>query len=70
MEDIYSKIYESLSLEKLPGIVSFEKVAGKSAKELAEAANDFSFGALGVDLNFEESFGGGSLDISEERQVV
>lgn len=70
MDDIYSKIYESLSLEKLPGIVSFEKVTGKTTAELAEAANDFSFGAIGVDLNFEESFGGGPLDVREERQVI
>ncbi|MEQ8315221.1 MAG: hypothetical protein RIC17_14060 [Gammaproteobacteria bacterium] len=70
MDDIYSKIYNSLSLEQLPGIVSFEKVTGKPLTELAVAANEFSFGALGEDLNFEESFGGGPLDADEARQVV
>lgn len=70
MDDIYTKIYASLSLEQIPGIVSFEKVTGKPMTELAKAANAFSFGALGENLNFEESFGGGPLDADEARQVI
>ncbi|MEQ8953245.1 MAG: hypothetical protein RL120_03865, partial [Gammaproteobacteria bacterium] len=61
MDTFYANIYDSLSLERLPGIVSFQKVTGRSQVDL-EAANDLHFGGYVESVNFEESFGGGSLD--------
>ena len=64
MDNVFENIYQSLTLEKMPGIVSFEKITGKTLQELQAAANDIQFESAPGELDFEESFGGGSLDIA------
>jgi hypothetical protein len=57
MNQLFDDIYESLSLARLPGIVSFESITGRALTDMIPA-NDAFFG----EQNYDESFAGGSLD--------
>lgn len=61
MNQLFEEIYASLTLARLPGIVSFEVATGRSLDELI-AKNDYYFGEGLAAQTYEENFAGGSLD--------
>ena len=66
MNSIFDSIYDSLKMERLPGIVSFEAVTGRPLAQLATAANDFSFAVMLAPKNFEESYAGANLNLEDQ----
>lgn len=61
MNQLFDEIYESLTLARLPGIVSFEAATGRPLDELV-AKNDYYFREGLAAQTYEENFAGGSLD--------
>lgn len=58
MNELFDEIYDSLSLERLPGIVTFTNVTGYELADMV-AANDSFF----EEQDYVDSFAGGSLDL-------
>lgn len=61
MNQLFEEIYASLTLARMPGIVSFDAATGRPLAELV-AKNDYYFGEGLAAQTYEENFAGGSLD--------